>query len=248
MSRPRRVWPVARPSRTLLPLHLLREQGSWFYLFHALLALLILYPYLETYAEDKIPWALNLLNALVIVSVVYSVSFNRGQFVLVLFLAIPSILCDWMPQSDPIRLVGIAFTVLLYAYAILMILPFLLHAEEVETEEIYGAAALYLLLGLIWASLFQAVEILYPGSFHIESIHNLDRVFNWSDLLFFSFTTITTLGYGDIVPVTSQARSLAMIEAFTGVIYLAVIISRSIGLYVAQSLEKKRSAQHQKDH
>jgi hypothetical protein len=75
------------------------------------------------------------------------------------------------------------------------------------------------------------VETAQPGSFYVSSAQNLDHMINWSDLMFFSFVTLTTLGYGDITPVTSAARSLAVIEAVFGVLYNAILIARLVGLY-----------------
>ena len=65
----------------------------------------------------------------------------------------------------------------------------------------------------------------------MNSEHNLDQVVNFSDLVLFSYATLTTLGYGDITPVTSPARSLAILEAVFGVLYSAILVARLIGLY-----------------
>lgn len=242
-----RVWPVAKPQRKLLPTHLVTGQGTWFWLFHALLGVLILYPYVETFAEKQHPYTLTVLNSAIIITIVYTISFNWIQFLFACALAAPTLVLYWLPDTPNLELLSCAFTILIYSYTILLILPYLLHADEVESEEIYGSAALYILLGLTWANLYQAIEILYPSSFHIPAQYNVDLVVNWSDLLFFSFTTLTTLGYGDIAPVTSQARSLAILEAITGVIFLAVIISRAIGLYVCHYLAVKNGQHHHEE-
>ena len=106
-------------------------------------------------------------------------------------------------------------------------------AEEskITADTLYGVVCVYLLSGLTWSSLYTLIEVAQPGSFYVSSAQNMDQVINWSDLLFFSFATLTTLGYGDITPVTSVARSLALLEAVFGVLYNAILIARLVGLY-----------------
>lgn len=77
------------------------------------------------------------------------------------------------------------------------------------------------------------LEKIQPGSI----INNMSGIINLSDLLYFSYITLTTLGYGEIVPVTAAARSLAIIEAIIGVMYIAIIISRLVGLFITKSLK-----------
>ncbi len=242
--RKKAFWPVPKPHTTVLPTHLFTDHDAWFYLFHSLLALIVLYPYLETAGELRSPWMLTLLNSIVILTIIWAVSINRLQFFLGLLIGIPAIVTDWIPCvagscSVPFQLISLTSTFLLYLYAIMIIIPYLLHSEEIHTDELYGTASLYILLGLSWACLYQAIEISHPGSFHITDVRNLDAVMNWSDFLYFSFTTLTTLGYGDIAPITSQARSLSILEAFTGVIFIALMLSRAIGLHVTHTLMEK---------
>jgi hypothetical protein len=75
------------------------------------------------------------------------------------------------------------------------------------------------------------METLMPGSFFIGETGSLDFVF-------FSFTTLTTLGYGDIIPVSAYARTATTLQAIIGVLYIAILISRFVGIYIAQHLAK----------
>ena len=88
-----------------------------------------------------------------------------------------------------------------------------------------------MLLGLAWVSIYQLVEVFYPGSFVGGSIDGADRNLIVSELLYFSFVTLTTLGYGDINPVTPVARSVAVLEAVAGVLSLAIIVSRLVSAW-----------------
>lgn len=102
----------------------------------------------------------------------------------------------------------------------------------VDRERLAAALSLYLLVGLIFALLFALVEKILPGSFHFTD----SRVNDPSDktltqLIYFSYVTLATLGYGDIVPLSGPAKGLAILEAIIGQIYLVVVVARLVSLY-----------------
>jgi hypothetical protein len=96
------------------------------------------------------------------------------------------------------------------------------------SDRVFGAVVLYLLLGVLWAVAYQLVERLSPGAFtgHTDAG---DELAEWA---YFSFVTLTTVGYGDITPVALAARSLSILEALVGQLYPAVIIARLVSLQV----------------
>lgn len=100
--------------------------------------------------------------------------------------------------------------------------------EAVHLNTICGAIAIYLVLGITWAASYRVIEILSPGSFSFTST---DSEPAWPELLYYSYTTLTTLGYGEIVPKTSFARIWASLEAITGVLYTAILVARLVSLY-----------------
>lgn len=100
---------------------------------------------------------------------------------------------------------------------------------KVTFDRIHGAIALYILVGVIWAEAYQLVSILVPKAFNsATSDQNSESVSTW---IYFSFTTLTTAGYGDIVPVAPQARSLANLEALIGQLYPAIVLARLVSLH-----------------
>jgi hypothetical protein len=104
-------------------------------------------------------------------------------------------------------------------------------AQEVTSDLIMAAACAYILLGLVWAYAYYLLEIFHPNSF--KGLENMNKdIWNF---YYYSFVTLTTMGYGDILGVTKSARSLSILEAITGQLYLAIMISRLVGLYVSQS-------------
>jgi hypothetical protein len=100
---------------------------------------------------------------------------------------------------------------------------------EVTFDRIHGAIAFYILVGVIWAEAYQLVNILVPRAFNSATLdQNSESVSTW---IYFSFTTLTTAGYGDIVPVAPQARSLANLEGLIGQLYPAIVLARLVSLH-----------------
>jgi len=121
-------------------------------------------------------------------------------------------------------------------YAILycvVILTRVLKKGPITIHRIEGAIAAYLLLGFGWATAYEIVEYLNPGSFTgIQA-----GLAGFSSWIYFSFVTLATLGYGDIAPLHPAARSLATAEAITGQLYLAILVAR----LVSQELTYRQS-------
>jgi hypothetical protein len=100
----------------------------------------------------------------------------------------------------------------------------------VTADKLHGALAGFIMLAFLWAFLYTLLEYIFPYSFS-RSNSNTDNDNLFYVLLYFSFTTLTSVGYGDITPITHQARSLVIIEQLIGVFFVAVLIARLAGLY-----------------
>ena len=106
--------------------------------------------------------------------------------------------------------------------------------SKVSTNRIIGAICVYLMLGVIWALMYSLLEAAVPGSF--GGIVERSITGAWDpDWVYFSFVTLTTLGYGDILPLTISARSLAYFEAIVGQFYLAILVAGLVGAYLSES-------------
>jgi voltage-gated potassium channel len=114
---------------------------------------------------------------------------------------------------------------------------YLMSARKIDSEMIYAAICLYLLVGLVWAVTYFAVVLLDPNA--IGLVLSIDRVTVLNapvilqELVYFSYVTQTTLGYGDISPVSGVARAIVISQSLFGQIYIAVIVARLVGLQVA---------------
>jgi hypothetical protein len=109
---------------------------------------------------------------------------------------------------------------------------------DMSLNRIVGAICVYLLLGVIWALAYSVLELSAPGSFGGFEAWN-DRGWD-SEWLYFSFVTMTTLGYGDFLPLTATARAMAYMQAVFGQFYVAVLVAGLVGAYIAQKDASRR--------
>lgn len=128
-------------------------------------------------------------------------------------------------------LVASLFTqALFHGFVVVCLLRYMLHDNVMTLDELFAAAALYILAGFVFGYCFALIEHLQPGSFYINASNNPDNITSWWELLYFSFTCLTSVGFGEITPVSDSARSVVIIEQTTGVLYLALLISRLLSM------------------
>ncbi len=137
----------------------------------------------------------------------------------------------WMALLTPSRTMQI--WAIIWSLAAILVIMWVLLTEVLSTgpvtpNRIQGAIAVYLLFGIGWAHAYHLAELVHPGSFNYTG----GQMTGVSDWIYFSFVTLSTVGYGDITPVRPIARSLAMGEAMAGQLYLAVLIARLVALEV----------------
>lgn len=117
-----------------------------------------------------------------------------------------------------------------HAFVVVCLLRYMLRDEVMTLDELFAAAGLYVLMAFVFAYLYAMLELLAPGAFFINPVNNPDGATRWWDLLYFSFTCLTSVGFGEITPVSDHARSLVMIQQMVGVLYLALVISRLVSM------------------
>ena len=207
------------------------------YILISLLLLIFVYPAFESGGVGT--KLFNLFVSATLLCGVYIVSSKKRHFLIALCLGLPALATTWantLVANSALEVVTQVFWLLFFLFTALTILPYVLRADKVTREIIFGAISVYLLLGVAWGGVYSLLEVARPGSFIVAAENNPDNVLNMSDFNYYSFTTLTTLGYGDITPVTSRARSLAILEAITGVLYMAVLIATLVGTHVAHSI------------
>jgi len=219
-----------------------REEKSphlrrFLFLLLALLLALILGPPLYSFPRMQI--LLTVFWSLVLLSSIYAVSQDKRAIVIAVLLALPFFAEEWSAHfilSLPISVIGKSFGVLFFAFVIYHILRFIYGQREIHPALLIAAAVVYLLIATMWAYFYSILETVHPGSFHFPDtgVGYLKNPF-----VYFSFVTITTLGYGDITPNTGLAASLSMVEAVIGQLYIAVQVAWLVGIHVASHYEKK---------
>jgi hypothetical protein len=124
--------------------------------------------------------------------------------------------------------IAAAASVLVLSVLVALILVQVFRDGRAAKDRLFGGVAAYLLLGLDWAEAYRLVDVLVPGSMHGVSWEA--RAHNLSTFVYFSLSTLTTAGYGDIVPLSLPARSLANMESLTGQLFPAILIARLVSM------------------
>src|SRR3954449_13525668 len=138
------------------------------------------------------------------------------------------LLIQAVTRDDTLQPWSSAFEAVLYFYAAGGLIRYMLADHVITRDELWAVGATFTLVAWAFAYLFQVVQSLAPGSFTAAVRPQADRT--WIELLFLSFTTLTSTGLSDVVPVRGFARSVVMIEQLAGLAYVAVLVSRLIGL------------------
>jgi len=124
-----------------------------------------------------------------------------------------------------------------------VLLRFIFTTRRIDLDVIYAACAIYLLVGAVFVGIFGSLDVLTlqaTGAHAFrDSLLPPDAVLPWQHLVYYSYITLTTVGYGDVLPVTLWARAFATAESTIGVLYLTVIVARLVGLYASKEVEEE---------
>jgi hypothetical protein len=205
---------------------------KFFLLFLFLLGSLILFPFAQNSAFGY--YSFRVLGSVVIVLSVYAVSFRRSLVIIALLLAIPTVVQRVLPTRADASLFSILNIVLSFvfdAFIVVVIFRRVFARDQPNSETIFGALCIYLLVGFSFASIYGMVARVQPDAFYLDPRINLHAVPDRFDFIYYSFGTITALGAAGITAVSGEARSVTVIEAIIGILYLAVLIARLMGAY-----------------
>jgi len=220
------------PKKTYIPFTQIPVGRSSLLLILILLKF-ILGPFLQGFIGIDI--IMDVLLSLILISGIYAISEKKLVLVIGLLIALPTIVAQWsfyFLKIPYLELVHTAFGAFFFAYVLIITISYLFKEKNVTVEVITSAVSVYFLIGLTWTYIFLLLEIIHPGSFVLVPEAQLKNI---EQLFYYSFVTLTTIGYGDITALTAPAGSFSALEAMMGQIYLAVLVGRLIGMYIFQS-------------
>jgi hypothetical protein len=220
------------PRKAHFPTLRFLTEHRFFLLFIFLLATLIAYPYTEHSGFGS--YAFRILSFTVIALSVYVVRFRSGLVVFTILLAIPALeqrMVHLHPRGSVLAVVSLVLSFAFDLWIVVAIFRRVFTNVRINSETIFGALCVYLLNGISFASIYGLIADLQTGAFFLDPAVNHHTVLTRFDFIYYSFGMMTQLGAAGMAAVSDQARSVSVIEAILGQLYLAVLISRLVGAY-----------------
>jgi Ion channel len=202
-------------------------------LLTAQLAAVLLYPLMETSAGRAL---FSVFGIAILGLVVMAVRFSAGMTWVGIVLGVPAtvlLLIQAITGEDTLLPYSSALEAILYFYAAGVLIMYMLADHVITRDELFAVGATFTLVAWGFAYVYQVCQAIEPGSFTAAVAPNADRT--WMELLFLSFTTLSSTGLSDVVPIKPFARGLVMLEQLAGVGYIAMVVSRLVGLTVLRT-------------
>ncbi|MCG3866033.1 MULTISPECIES: potassium channel family protein [unclassified Photobacterium] len=204
----------------------INSQNNFFFLTIALISLLISASLEKAIPHGFVQYALEVFTVVTFVVCLLSLRFDRSWFRFLTSLVgiwIMAMIARILLGIEEIEIIMLSLMFVFFFGTFKSIMRQILFTGSINTNKIIGSMALFLLLGLMWAIAYLMLIRVFPDSIH--GINSGPWHENFSDAAYFSFVTLTTLGYGDILPVTPIAKVFAYLEAIVGVFYMAIVVS-----------------------
>ncbi|HEY3664303.1 MAG TPA: ion channel [Chthoniobacterales bacterium] len=219
-----------------------REEWRHLVLLISILFLFVITPLVAIFRHGVL--FMNIVAAIVLAAGTYALSTRKRLFFIALGICGVSVLATWLLLITQQRWAAIfshSCVVVLILYFSVTILAYVLRGTRVTMDKIFAAICVYLLIGYAWTFAYALTSELQPGAFGaLPATPPNEYVGHVLVLRYFSFTTLTTVGYGDIVPRSAAARTLAVLEGVTGQIYLTVLVARLVGLHIVHAQRGSR--------
>ncbi len=194
----------------------------------------VLFPFIEATPVGRA--ALSTVGLVILFLAVRAVRATPALGWIAVVLGVPLIgLTIWEvlePANAPVVFVSSVVHATFYLYTSVGLVRYLFRDRFVTTDELWATAATFTVVAWAFAHLFMAIQVAWPGSFTAALAPEAQRT--WFELLFLSFTNLTSVGLSDIAPVLPHARSWVMIEQVAGLLYVALVISRVVGLTISR--------------
>ena len=211
------------------------QERRHFWLLISLIVIFIVAPFVE-------PTILTIVAVIVLLSATYVVGHRRDFLIIGLSVSTLSIILIFWAEATPnhwLIVISHGTLAVLTSFFAVVILGYALGAGKVTADRIYAAICVYLLLGFAFAFAYCLMEEISPDSLApMSAVAPSDLVSRLMQMRYFSFATLATVGYGDIVPHTQMARTIALLEAMLGQFYLVALIGRLVGLHIVHGTRR----------
>jgi len=212
----------------------LNKQGNYIYMLIGLLILIIIGPTLSHEIESGAQIITQFMFVSVMLVGVWSLYLERVWFRIGVGLAIIALILstvNYFASSKIIFVISLTVSLLFLLLSIYLAIRHILFSGKITPNKIIGSLCIYLLIGIIWGLIYIFIAILFTEP--INGITQASEYTQMWDYIYYSFVTLTTLGYGDITPSMPIIRSLAYLEAICGQFYLAILVASLVGAYLA---------------
>jgi hypothetical protein len=200
-----------------------------FWLFVVLVILIGAVSFVPTTDQGRL--VVNSVNMFLLIATVAAVGRTTLSFAIALLLAVPAVWFQYLGlwrDSDSDLAASWMFSAVLYFITTAYLLRYVFQPRIMTQDKLFGAAAAYLMIGVLWAYLYAIAGFFYPQSYMI--VGQPGRLV-YADALYLSITVLTSTGFGDVTPLTRQARGVCMIEQVVGALFVAILIARLAGVY-----------------
>lgn len=210
-------------------------KGNYLFLLAGLSLLLISYPAFLELKESIGVIAIHIATSVTLIISVWTLIGKKRWFIFGMFLTTALLiltLVDLFYSDELLNFARIGISFLFFSLTLFITFHDVVFNERTDSNRIIGAICIYLLFGILWSISYNVVTILSPNSF--KGLTPSSSEHQGAELLYFSFVTLTTLGYGDIAPIKPLARTLAYFEAIIGQFYLAIMVAGLVGAHISQ--------------
>lgn len=201
------------------------------YLFASLLLFIAVLPVLDSSTVNQ-KIVINLFNVLNLVAAIAAVGRTRLSFVYALLFTLPVLglqITGLLLGDKEYLFWSWGFGALFYATTLMYLLRYVFSADVMSADKLFGAGAAYMLLGMLWSYFYMISQHLNPGAFAVHGVQQAELPL--PEVIYFSYTTLTTTGFGDIAPLHPATRALTNLQQICGTLFVAILIARLAGIY-----------------
>lgn len=211
----------------------MQVRGNFAYLLISLLSFLVIIAVLAQYPAAGGNQILMFLIEGTLIVGVWSLVRQRFWFIfglILITLGALNIILEMMLNHSWAHYVNLLVALLFYSFTTVIAFNSLLTGNRIDANMLMGSICVYILVGICWGIFYYFEAVIHPGAFNGINIESNKQQF--TELLYYSYVTLSTLGYGDITPVTPIARTLAFLEALFGQFYIAILVASFVGMHL----------------